>query len=71
MATRTSLKDEELVSDPWAFMSPLASGLVIISVAALTEFKSIEHMSLMKHTDSNRSQFSIRGEARVQTRVLS
>lgn len=33
MATRTSLKDEELVSDPWAFMNPLAYGPVIISVA--------------------------------------
>ena len=36
MATRTSLKDEELVSDPWPFKSPLAYGPVNISVAKLT-----------------------------------
>ena len=48
MATRTSLKDEELVSDPWAFMNPLAYGPVIISVAIHWEFKSFGWSLLMK-----------------------
>lgn len=39
MATRTSLKDEELVSNSWTFMSLLASGLIIFVAILSINFK--------------------------------
>lgn len=60
MATRTSLKDEELVSDPWAFVSPLAYGPVIISVAIHWEFRSLGRTLLMKQIDIIASSFLYR-----------
>ena len=66
MATRTSLKDEDLVSDLWTCVSLLASGLVV-SVAILTmNFKIL----IYSCQDSVWSQFSIVGEIRVHIGVL-
>jgi hypothetical protein len=50
MATRTSLKDEELVSDSWAFVGLLDLGLMIISVAILRIQECWAHIIVESHS---------------------